>query len=121
MASPLSSTTDGPVPSRAMVAPISSETQNAGVPDILSLGIPTVDTVCSWGSDDLYKWLIAMKRAPLGHRKTTIEGFRNADIDGPVCLAATETWLNQQCHLPPGVSKRLCMLGEAIRENIGET
>ena len=90
MASPLSSTTDGPVPSRAMVAPISSETQNAGVPDILSLGIPTVDTVCSWGSDDLYKWLTAIKPVPLGHRKTTMEGFLNEDIDGPVFLAATE-------------------------------
>jgi len=121
MASSLISTTDGPELSRAMAASISSKAQDDRVPDIPSPNFPTAETVCNWDTDDLYKWLTAIKPPPLGHRVATAEGFLNAQINGPVFLAATEQWLTEQCRLPPGISKGLCMLGEAIRENIGET
>ena len=85
--SPLTSTTDGPVPSRVMVLSISSADQDALV---LSPNLPSADTVSSWGTGELHRWLTATEPPPLGYRIAATGGFLYAHIDCPVFLAATE-------------------------------
>jgi len=83
--------------------------------------LPTAESVHSWDTNDLYKWLTSIKPPPLGHLRTTTDGFLSAQINGPALLGATEQWLTEQCHLPPGVSKSLFLLVVAIQANTGET
>ncbi|KAF8443354.1 hypothetical protein BGX38DRAFT_761589 [Terfezia claveryi] len=77
--------------------------------------VPSEKRVRSWNYKELYLWLTSLQPPPLSPDADTAERFEKLQIDGLIFLEGTFGFFVQECQLPVGVAKRLCLLSGAIR------
>jgi hypothetical protein len=87
-----------------------------------SEGVPTQEISRSWGPGVLHAWLFSLCSSfTFGNLAQTAAKFLKAQVNREVFPDATEKWFANQCNMPAGVAKRLCMIGEAITKNTSRT
>lgn len=76
--------------------------------------LPSEKRVRSWNYRELYIWLTSLQPPPLSPDAYITDRFKKLQIDGQIFLKGTFGFFVQECQLPVGVAKRLCLLSETI-------